>query len=288
MLISVVTPSFNQPDWLRLCLASVADQREVAVEHIVQDNLSGPEVESAARGFPGVRLFRERDEGMYDAVNRGLRRARGELCAYLNCDEQYLPGTLRTAAAAFEADPALDILFGDVVVIAPDGRYLCSRQVLPPLRWHSRVCFLNTFTAAMFFRHRLLDGPDGLFFDGRLRDLGDADWVQRALDRGLRMRTARAYLAAFVETGANRNLAPAARREKQAFRESAPAWMRLGAPLWSLHHRIRRLAAGHYRVAPFAYEIYPPGRPTAEARVRFEVEKGRFFWTSRMSGRKDR
>ena len=48
---------------------------------------------TGCRGTTRVRAFVEKDQGMYDAVNRGLRRATGEMLAYLNCDEQYLPGT---------------------------------------------------------------------------------------------------------------------------------------------------------------------------------------------------
>ena len=58
---------------------------------------------------------------MYDALNRGLRRARGEICAHLNCDEQYLPGTLNRVAAIFEAQPEIDIVFGDALVVVRHG-----------------------------------------------------------------------------------------------------------------------------------------------------------------------
>ncbi len=90
---SIVTPSFKQPDWLRLCLASVADQQgDFAIEHIIQDNCSGEAVAAVVAEFPGAQLFAEQDKGMYDAVNHGLKRTTGDICAYLNCDEQYLPG----------------------------------------------------------------------------------------------------------------------------------------------------------------------------------------------------
>jgi glycosyltransferase involved in cell wall biosynthesis len=91
-MISIVTPSFQQLDWLQLAIASVADQTGTEHEHIVQD-AGTPGVEKLFHGI-GAKLFVEKDKGLYDAVNRGLTKARGEICAYLNCDEQYLPGTL--------------------------------------------------------------------------------------------------------------------------------------------------------------------------------------------------
>ena len=101
MRFSVVTPSFNQLDWLELCIASVADQRETgSVEHIVCDGgsagIEGFKERMLVR-FPETKNYRLEfvvgpDAGMYDATNKGLRRANGEICSYLNCDEQLLPG----------------------------------------------------------------------------------------------------------------------------------------------------------------------------------------------------
>ena len=82
-MISIVTPSFGQLDWLRLALASVADQQGVEVEHIVQDGGSEAETLALMVANPIVRLFSEPDDGMYDAINRGLRRTRGEICGYI-------------------------------------------------------------------------------------------------------------------------------------------------------------------------------------------------------------
>src|SRR5207249_2253811 len=106
---SIITPSYKQLDWLRLCAASVADQRDVEVEHIVQDAGSGRELEAWAATQPCLTVYVEKDTGMYDAINRGLAKARGEFFGYLNCDEQYLPGALSKVAAAFQRNPEIDV-----------------------------------------------------------------------------------------------------------------------------------------------------------------------------------
>ena len=86
-------------------VASVADQG-VEAEHIVQDACSNDGTLEWLLTDPRVKAFSEKDAGMYDAVNRGLRRASGEILSYLNCDEQYLPGALPHAVAAyFERHP---------------------------------------------------------------------------------------------------------------------------------------------------------------------------------------
>src|ERR1700731_1356139 len=111
-MISIITPSFRASKWLKLCIASVADQKGVAFEHIVQDSCSDDGTQQWLSNDPRVTAFIEKDNGMYDAINRGLRRASGEICAYLNCDEQYLPGTLAKVAKFFDTHPKLDVLFG--------------------------------------------------------------------------------------------------------------------------------------------------------------------------------
>ena len=59
---------------------------------------------------------------MYDAINRGWRRAKGEILAYLNCDEQYLPGGLSAVEEFFRRRPQTDVVFADTVVVDLQGR----------------------------------------------------------------------------------------------------------------------------------------------------------------------
>ena len=289
MTFSIVTPSFRQPEWLRLCLRSVADQTAaadsktgpaVSVSHVVQDACSGDAVREVCAEFPHATLIQERDSGMYDAVNRGLRRATGEICAYLNCDEQYLPGTLSTVAEYFSTHPDVDVLFGDVVVVDERGQYTCSRQVVPPRYHHTRTCQLNTFTAATFFRRRILQHED-LFFDSQWKNVGgDASWVLAMLERRIRMAVVRQYLSAFTDAGTNLALTDDSFREYRRYVSLAPRWVRMLTPVWLAEHRARRLAAGLYRPAPFHYELYTKDAPTH--RTRIDVATPTALWRSRL------
>src|SRR5262245_13376633 len=133
MRFSVITPSFQNSDWLKLCVASVADQG-VEVEHIVQDAGSTDGTLHWLLTDSRVRAFVEPDRGMYDAVNRGLARAQGDFLCYLNCDEQYLPGTLRAVGEFFDTYPEIDVVFADFIVVNPSGEYLFHRKVQTPLK----------------------------------------------------------------------------------------------------------------------------------------------------------
>src|SRR6266849_6010736 len=185
MRFSIITPSFRSSGWLKLCLASVADQ-SVAVEHIVQDAGSDDGTLDWLLHDKRAKVFVEKDQGMYDAINRGLRRAGGDILAYLNCDEQYLPRALQAVRGFFEQDPACEVVFGDVVMVGSQGEYLYHRKVQTPLKYHTWTCHLSTLSCGMFFR-RSVFFERGFEFDPRLRDVGDGEWMVRLLRAGVPM-----------------------------------------------------------------------------------------------------
>jgi glycosyltransferase involved in cell wall biosynthesis len=281
LTFSVVTPSYKQPDWLRLCAQSVADQGApgIEIEHIVQDSLSGPEIAEAVQSIPDLKLFSEKDKGMYDAITRGWDKARGDVLTWLNCDEEYLPGALKEVADYFNAHPETELLFADAIVIDPEGAYICSRQTLAPHIYHTWTCHLNTFSCSMFFRRSLLKDR-GFALDASWKDLGDTDLILRMLKSGVRMAHLPSYTSTFVDTGENMNLGPQAQKERKTMIAKAPKWVQVLTPIWKIIHRLRRLVHGQYSPKPFSYDIFTKASPTR--RVHFEVTKPTFYWAARM------
>jgi glycosyltransferase involved in cell wall biosynthesis len=278
MRFSVITPSFRSSAWLKLCIASVADQG-VELEHIVQDGLSDDGTLDWLMSDRRVKAWAEKDGGMYDAVNRGLKKSSGEYLAYLNCDEQYLPGTLQAVAGHFDRHPGTDVLFGDSLVVDAKGECLCYRKVQVPFKYHTLVSHLQTFTCSTFFRRKIID-EHGLFFDTKWRVVGDADWVTRLQRAGIRMGVFRRFTSTFTDTGENLCLSAEAISEQQLLSDSAPIWARKldFAIVW--HHRLRRLFGGIYRQKAFDYAIYTPASP--DQRVTHHVEHPTFVWKSRL------
>ena len=272
MLVSIVTPSFRSSEWLRLCVASVADQG-VPAEHIVQDAGSDDGTLSWLPQDTRVRAFVEKDGGMYDAINRVLRRTQGEILAYLNCDEQYLPVALRSVIAFFQEHPAIDMIFGDIILVDEKGDYLSHRKVQTPLLYHTWTCHLSTLSCATFFRRRVV-AEQGFCFDTRWRDSGDSEWMVRLLKAGVKMATLKQFTSVFTLTGKNMGAAPNARAENRALRQTAPLWAQAFRPGLVLHHRLRRWLGGMYSQAPFAYEAFSLASP--ERRQRREVARPRF------------
>jgi glycosyltransferase involved in cell wall biosynthesis len=277
MSISIVTPSFRNLAWLKLCVASVADQEGVEVEHIVQDAQSDDGTQEWLAGDRRVRAYFEKDQGMYDAVNRGWRRAKGDILAYLNCDEQYLPGGLRAVEEFFHQHPETDVVFADTVVVDGQGRYMCSRKSLVP--WKNTMWVFNpVITSSIFIQRRVLDRHN-LFFDTRWRDLGDMVWTMEMVRRKLNMAVLRGYTSSFADTGENMNLKPNALRERELVMDMAPAWVRRCK--FALHqlHRLRALCQGIYWHQPFTYSIYTLASP--QRRVDFHVSRPTAIWWAR-------
>jgi glycosyltransferase involved in cell wall biosynthesis len=253
----------------------VADQG-VELEHLVQDAVSDDGTLDWLPHDRRVKAFVEKDAGMYDAVNRGLRRATGEILAYINCDEQYLPGALATVAEFFQQHPRVEIVFADTLIVDAEGNFLCFRKVQVPQKYHIWVSGnLPIFTAATFFRRSVIERHN-LFFDPRYRDLGDADWVMRAMAQRVPMAVLRHYTSSFTETGHNMNLLPNALREKREFLQSAPLWAQKLKALFVAHHRLRRLFQGAYHQRPFSYAMYTS--KSAEQRVTFQVDRPTSRW----------
>jgi glycosyltransferase involved in cell wall biosynthesis len=271
--VSVVTPSYRSSAWLKLCIASVADQG-VQAEHIVQDACSDDGTLDWLPQDARVKAFIEKDQGMYDAVNRGLRRAEGAILAYLNCDEQYLPGTLLAVNRYFEQHPGIDVLFGDVVVVDAQGQYLHHRRVQVPLKYHTWTCHLSTLSCATFFRRRIFF-EEGFQFDARLRDVGDGEWMVRMLQRRVKMAVLGQFTSVFTLTGANMSAGPNARREALELRQLAPAWARTLKPLIIAQHRLRRFLGGMYSKRPFTYEIFTSSSPGRRQRHEVTHPKSR-------------
>src|SRR5215471_17621511 len=103
-------------EYLKRCCASVADQSGPPHEHIVVDGESTDGTVAWLRSQRHLTSIVGKDQGMYDAINIGLRVATGDIVAYLSCDEQYLPGALDFVAGYFASHPEVDGIFGDTLV----------------------------------------------------------------------------------------------------------------------------------------------------------------------------
>jgi glycosyltransferase involved in cell wall biosynthesis len=275
---SIVTPSFRQSEWLRLCIASVADQEEIELEHIVQDCCSDDGTLSWLPHDKRVRAFIEKDAGMYDAVNRGFKRAEGDILAYLNCDEQYLPGGLKAVGDFFATRPSIEVLLAGTIVIDEFGNYICHRPSLVP---HPYYLFFHfpVLSSSMFLRRSVIHNRR-ILFDTHWRDLGDLHWVRSLLTNKVPITVFNYFTSAFTDTGENMALKPNAIRERQETFAMAPRWVRSQRYFARTHHLVRKMFAGHFSLQPTTYSVYT--RQSPDRRISFDVPNPTTVWWNRM------
>ncbi len=113
--ISIITPSFNQARYLEQCIRSVLEQTYPDIEYMIIDGGSSDESQGIIRKYAGRLAYwvSEPDRGQSDALNKGFLRASGDLVAWLNADDFYLPSALERAAEAYLRDPRASFYFGN-------------------------------------------------------------------------------------------------------------------------------------------------------------------------------
>lgn len=131
LAISVITPSFNQAEFLPRTIASVKRQTAPACEHLILDPGSADGSREIAAAEETVTLIAEPDEGQADAVARGMLAAKGDIIAWLNSDDEYHDETVfQTVIDAFDAPDRPDIVYGAAIYVGKDGETLRDAHVI--------------------------------------------------------------------------------------------------------------------------------------------------------------
>jgi glycosyltransferase involved in cell wall biosynthesis len=282
---SIVTPCFNALGALPRCVGSVRGQVGVACEHLVQDGGSRDGTSEWARQQPDLATISEPDQGMYDAINRGWSRARGDILSWLNADEQYTPGTLARVTEAFDGHTGADVVWGDTLIVGPAGDPIAARREIPLRAAYVKNGFLYALSCSVFFHRRLWD--EGLLrFDPAFRLAGDADLVLRLLAAGRRFIKIRGYLGLFGVDGGNLSVVQAERMEaegrlvRERHRACASA---LGRRAVLACRHLERIVHGCYRPDTVDYAFALNERPDYR-HIRASRIGGRFSYDKQAGG----
>lgn len=124
MKVSIITVCFNSEKTIRGTIESVLAQGHKELEYIIVDGLSSDGTMAVINEYRDriATIICERDSGIYDAMNKGILAATGDVVGILNSDDFYEDGSaVASVAAVFEGMPAVDVVFGDVVFVHPDN-----------------------------------------------------------------------------------------------------------------------------------------------------------------------
>ncbi|MGZ5255706.1 MAG: glycosyltransferase family 2 protein [Flavitalea sp.] len=128
MRISVITAAYNSASTIADTLRSVAQQDYPDIEHIIIDGGSRDDTMGIVIDFLHVKLsISEEDKGIYDAMNKGIKRATGDIIAILNSDDFYSNSSVLSSVASLFEDPQIDAVYGDLQYVKQDNTNIVSR-----------------------------------------------------------------------------------------------------------------------------------------------------------------
>ena len=177
--LTVVTPSFNQADYLERTILSVLNQQYPNLEFLVIDGGSTDGTRAILEKYTDQLSgwVMEKDNGQTDAINKGFRRATGDYVAYQNSDDVYAPDALWRVAKAWQKTPDTDVFFGDMYII--DEQDVILEELRVPT--FSAGCQVHegmqVFNQSLFIRRSLLAETGWL--DESLRFVMDYEIVTR-------------------------------------------------------------------------------------------------------------
>lgn len=151
--ISIVTPSFNSKETIGDTIRSVACQTYAPYEYIVIDGKSEDGTVDIVESFRGelegkgikLTVISEKDEGIYDAMNKGVTLAGGDVVGIINSDDWYEPDALAVVAKTYEETP-FDLFYADIRLIRPDGssfiKHSKNRRYATSRDWNHPTTFI--------------------------------------------------------------------------------------------------------------------------------------------------
>ena len=210
---------------------------------------------------------------MYDAINKGWSNAEGNIIAYLNCDEQYLEGTLSFVNKFFHRNPEIDILFGNTLIVNPKGELISYRKGYTPRWFYILTSHLYVMSCTMFLRRGIFE--DGFRFDTNYKASADAELVVRLLQNRYKAKHINKYFSAFTWTGQNKSTSNEAKTENKRLFINAPFWIRMFKYPINFIRYFEKFKNGAYlQQFPISYSIYK----NQEDRTRTEFIQDSATW----------
>ena len=181
MLVSIITPSFNQAKYIERTINSVLSQDYKDIEYIVIDGGSTDDTLEIIEKYADKLSYwvSEKDFGQTDAINKGFSKAKGDIIAWINSDDTYMPGAVAQAVAYLEANPEVGLVYGDANFIDENDNVIGKFPARQTDYKRLRQGYVHVTQQAAFFRKDVWDkvGPlDPSFYFAMDYDL----WVRIA------------------------------------------------------------------------------------------------------------
>jgi len=214
-LVSIITPSFNQAAYLEQTIQSVLTQDYPRIEYLVIDGGSTDSSVELIKNYEDRFAYwiSEKDGGQAEAINKGLSRAKGQIIAWLNSDDYYLPYTISAVVRVFEENPDLVMVYGNMLAVDEQGQTI-NLLKYKQLSLEDLLCFQIIGQPSTFFRRAALETA-GLL-DTNLHFLLDHHLWLRIAQQGKLLHVPQTWSAARYHSEA-KNRAKAAEFGREAF-----------------------------------------------------------------------
>ena len=179
-LLSVITPVYNGFPYLQDLIESVQGQDDGCIEHIVIDDGStdeGATVEILQK-YPHLRWWSRENRGQYATMNEGLREARGKYICFISADDLLAVESIQIIREQLEKTPDIDGIYGRIRYIDENRRPYPVQPMLSRSGRHIYPYFSNIAHCALWVKRSYLLNNE-LWFDEKLRYIGDYDWINR-------------------------------------------------------------------------------------------------------------
>ena len=162
-LVSIITPSFNQASYLEQTIQSVLSQDYPRIEYLVVDGASTDGSVDIIKKYADRLAYwvSEKDSGQAEAINKGMARAQGDIVAWLNSDDTYLPGAVSAAVKAFDANPEAVLVYADMLAVNERGQ-TTNKLKVQQLTLEDLLCFQIIGQPAVFMRRAAFEHAGGL------------------------------------------------------------------------------------------------------------------------------
>lgn len=214
---TIVTCTFNAAPVLQRTLDSVLSQKYTDVEHLILDGLSKDDTVRMALAYKerseklgndhDVVVISEKDGGLYDAMNKGIRHATGDYIVFLNAGDTFPDSdTLDTIASSIgDGEQLPGVLYGDTNIVDMDHHFLRHRRLTPPKRLTWRSFKLGMLVCHQAFYARTDLAKETLYNNEDYRFSADVDWCIRIMKlcakRHLALRNVNAVIVDYLDGG---------------------------------------------------------------------------------------
>jgi glycosyltransferase involved in cell wall biosynthesis len=208
--LSIITIVYNNVQDIERTMLSVLNQTYTHIEYIVIDGLSNDGTIDIIKKYENriSILISEKDKGIYDAMNKGLKVATGDYVLFMNSGDELF--ALDTVEKVFASEPDADIYYGETEIINNDGESMGQRRHKAPdkFTWRGFKLGMSISHQAIYIKRSLIEP-----YDEQYQLSADIDWIIRAAKKAKKIVNTRQYVAKYLFGGMSKT------KHKQSLRE---------------------------------------------------------------------